>query len=97
MPLLDTRSSPTARPRLKLLLLSTRAPLKSRSGPTEQFAFPISWRCHESRVLSPRWDLGIAVFPHKPVTFPVPAPSRSGGKSCFCPFPTFIQEEPQQR
>lgn len=28
--------------------------------------------------------------------FSVPAPSCSSGKSCFCPFPTFIQEEPQQ-
>lgn len=36
MPLLDTGSSTTAHAHLKLLPLSTHAPLKSRSGPTEQ-------------------------------------------------------------
>lgn len=74
------------------------APLKPRRGPTEQ-----------SRLLSPlpgtamrakcihhdrTWDHS---FPTQTsFTFPVPAPSRSSGKNCFCPFPTFIQQEPQQ-
>lgn len=71
--------------------------IQERSYRAKQFAFLISWPCRESRAHSPRRDLGIAVFPHKPFTFPVPAPSRSSGKSRFCPSPTFIQEEPQQR
>lgn len=99
MPLLDRRSSPTARAHLKLLPLSAHAPLKSRGGPTEQSSLLSQFLgaatrakrvCHDGT-----WG---PLFPHTNLLSSQSlAPSRSSGKSCFCPFPTFIQEEPQQR
>lgn len=88
-----------------ILPLSTHAPLKCRSGPTEQSSslsrFPGAatgaehlrhdgtwgWGWRKNRCL-PHTNLSPSQFLllHAPV-----------GKSCSCPFPTFIQEEPQQR
>lgn len=73
MPLLD-RSSPRAHAHLKLLPLSTHAPLKSRSGPTEQSGllsqFPGAATRAESICHNGTWG---PLFPHTNL-FHLPSP-----------------------
>lgn len=74
---LDRRSTPSSCP----------SKIQEPSHGAKQCALPISWDCPKSQVILPPRDLQIAVFPPQPSTFTVPAPSRSSGKSRFCPFP----------